>query len=217
MTATQQHTAAPRRTRSRRQAPRRGQGAVVLHAVVGLALAAGAVAIQTLQLSGDDMGKPLTYTGAKGQNVDAGRFSVRVQKVSSAKTIKALDETVPTDRLFLVVEAAATAPKEPVHLGQPKLITADGKVFAATDKVNKERTLAYPWIQPGWWTTGKFVFEVPASALPGAQAVFQLPVGGLYSEPLPPEAQIDLGIDDATAKQLSSAPAELIDLDEKKK
>jgi hypothetical protein len=57
---------------------------------------------------------------------------------------------------------------------------------------------------------------VPPGALLGAQAVFKLPTGGLYAEPLPPEAQVDLGIDTAIAKQLSSAPADVVDLDEKK-
>ncbi|MFB4283384.1 MULTISPECIES: hypothetical protein [unclassified Nonomuraea] len=217
MTATEQRSVAPRGARSRRQATRGGGGARALHVIAGLVLAAGAVAVQSIYLSGDDRGMPLTYTGAKGENVDAGRFSVRVQNVSTAKTIKAGDDTIPTEQLFLVVEAAATVPKKPLHLGKPTLLTADGKKFTATDKVDSEKTLAYPWIQPGWWTTGRFVFEVPASALPGAQAVFELPVAALYSEPLPPEAQIDLGIDEAAAKQLTSSPAEVFDMDEKKK
>ena len=25
-----------------------------------------------------------------------------------------------------------------------------------TDKVARERTLAHPWIQPGWWASGRF-------------------------------------------------------------
>ncbi|WP_327585876.1 hypothetical protein OHA25_01745 [Nonomuraea sp. NBC_00507] len=218
MTATQQRAAAPRRNHNRRQGARRGgSGSRVVHIVAGLILVAGAVAIQSLALSAEDMGMPLTYTGVKGQDVDAGRFSVRVQKVTSAKALKVENKNVPTEQMFLVVEAAATVPAEPVHLGMPSLLAADGKVYAASDKIDKSKTLANPWIQPGWWTTGRFVFEVPASALPGAQAVFQLPVSGLYSEPLPPEAQIDLGIDDATAKQLTTAPAAVFDLDEKKK
>ncbi|MGR6912692.1 hypothetical protein ACU635_00360 [[Actinomadura] parvosata] len=217
MTATQERSVAPRGGRSRRQASRRPRGAGALHVVVGLLLAAGAVGIQTLDLSGDDQSMPLTYTGAKGENVDAGRFSVRVEKVSSAKTLKADGKTIATDQLFLVVEAAATVPRIPLHLGAAKLLTADGKKFVASDKVSKQDTLAYPWIQPGWWSKGRYVFEVPATALPGAQAVFPLPVAGLYSEPLPPEAQVDLGIDEATAKQLGSAPAEVFDLDEKAK
>ncbi|MEV0622924.1 hypothetical protein AB0I81_57070 [Nonomuraea sp. NPDC050404] len=216
MTTTQQRSVAPRGARSRRQAARRGRGAGMLHVIVGLVLAAGAVGIQSLDLSGDDHGMPLTYTGGKGDNVDADRFSVRVENVSTAKTLKDGDETIATDQIFLVVEAAATVPAKPVHLGKPFLLTADGKKFAASDKAGNEKVLSYPWIQPGWWTKGRFVFEVPASVLPEAQAVFTLPVAALYSEPLPPEAQIDLGIDEAGAKQLSSAPAEVYDMDKKK-
>lgn len=212
MTTTELPAAPPDR---RAPARRRGRAAAALHVVVGLALAAGAIWVQSLDLTGDDQAMPLTYAGGKGEEVDAGRFSVRVDKVSTAKAVKAVDDTVATDQLFLVVDAAATSPRTPLHLGMPTLLTADGRRFAATDKINKDSTLAYYWIQPGWWARGRFVFEVPASALPGAQAVFGLPVAGLYTEPLPPEAQIDLGIDDAAARRLSSAPAEIFDLNEK--
>ncbi|WP_049569042.1 hypothetical protein [Nonomuraea sp. SBT364] len=206
---------APRR--SRRQAPRRrGAGTVLLSTLAGLVLAAGAVAVQSLQLSAEEQGAPLTYEGVKGEMVDAGRFSVRVREVTTARTIKYQDDVVPTEQVFLVVEAEATVPKEPVHLAPAVLFTADGKKYTATDKIDKMATLAYPWIQPGWTTSGRFVFEVPASALAGAQAVFHLPLGGLYVEPMPPEAQIDLGIDEAAAKQLGSAPADVVDLGEKK-
>jgi hypothetical protein len=214
MTATQQRTVAPRR--ARRQQSRRGFGTVVLNTVVGLVLASGAVALQTLALSQEQQDARLTYAGAKDQTVNAQRFSVRVKKVSSAKAVKSLDKTVPTDLLFLVVEAEATVPKQPLHLAQPTLHAADGKVYLATDKVDKSHTLANPWIQPGWWTTGRFVFEVPPSALAGAKVVFLLPGGGLYPEPLQPEAQVDLGIDQAAAKQLVSAPADLFDMGQKK-
>ncbi|WP_336208525.1 hypothetical protein [Nonomuraea sp. LPB2021202275-12-8] len=214
MTATDRRPAAPRRVR--RQPPRRRAGRAVLGVLTGLVLAAGAVAVQSLELTQEGKDAPLTFLGAKGEAVDAGRFSVRVLKVSSAKAVKGQGGDVPAEQLFLVVEAEATVSKEPVHLAPPTLLTADGKKFVATDKVDKSLTLANPWIQPGWWSRGKFVFEVPSSALPGAQAVFQLPVSGLYSEPLPPEAQIDLGIDEAAGKQLASTPADVVDLAEEK-
>jgi hypothetical protein len=213
MAVTEQRPVPPR---TRRRAPRRRAGAAVLSALAGLALVAAAVGVQSLKLSAEQQGAPLTYTGGKGDLVDAGRFAVRVREVSTARTIKSSDGVVPTEQLFVVVEAEATVPREPVHLAPPVLLTADGKKFAATDKVDKAQTLAHPWIQPGWTTSGRFVFEVPPSALAGAQAVFQLPTGGLYVEPMPPEAQIDLGIDEAAAKRLGSAPADVVDLGEKK-
>ncbi|MGN9787073.1 hypothetical protein ACTMTF_37015 [Nonomuraea sp. ZG12] len=201
---------------ARRERPRRRAAATVVNTLVGLVLVAGAVAVQSREMSQAEMDAPLTYVGAKDEAVDAGRFAVRVKKVSTARTVKSRDKIVETEQVFLVIEAEATVPKDPVHLAPPTLLAADGKKFVATDKVDESQTLVNPWIQPGWWASGRFVFEVPPAALPGAQAVFQLPTGGFYVEPLPPEAQVDLGIDEAAAKKLSSAPADVVDLDEKK-
>ncbi|WP_219462179.1 hypothetical protein [Nonomuraea rhizosphaerae] len=214
MTATQQQVVAPQGTR--RQPPRRGVGTVVLNTVVGLALAAGAVGLQTLALSTEEKSASLTYVGVKDQVVDAGRFAVRFKRALSAKSVKSSLVTAQTDQVFLVIEAEATVPKTPLKLALPVLLAADGKKYDATDKVTKSDTLSEVWIQPGWWAKGRFVFEVPPSALAGAKAIFQLPAGGFYPEPLQPEAQVDLGIDEAAAKQLASAPAEVFDMSQKK-
>ncbi|NUR89720.1 MAG: hypothetical protein HOY71_37040, partial [Nonomuraea sp.] len=190
MTAVQQRATAPHRGR---QEPRgRSAGTILLNTAIGLVLVAGAVAVQTLAVTPDAMGKPLTYTGARGEAVDAGRFSVRVQNVSTAKQVSVLGKTVPTDRLFLIIELQAMVDKTPLRLDLPSLLTGDGRRFAATDKISKEKTLAGIPIQPGWWTSGAFVFEVPADALTGARFVVGPQNGALYSEPLTPEAQVDL-------------------------
>ncbi|WP_157254762.1 hypothetical protein [Nonomuraea typhae] len=214
MTATDQRSVAPRR--SRQSTRRRAGGSKVIGAIAGLALAAAAVGLQTFGLSADDMAMPLTTVGAKGEEVSAQRFSVRVDGVKSAKTIKSGDKTAVTDGLFLVIEVAATVPAEPIHLNPPILLTEDGRRFDATDKVDKAKTLANPWIQPGWWSSGAFVFEVPAAVLAGAKATFIAPTSAFYGEPLLPEAEIDLGIDEAAAKQLAAAPQDVYTLGEKK-
>ncbi|MFI6602813.1 hypothetical protein ACIBHX_41735 [Nonomuraea sp. NPDC050536] len=214
MTAVEQRVVAP--GGGHRQARSRSAGTIVLNALVGLVLAGGAVALQTLALSAGDMGQPLTYSGAKGQEIDAGRFSVKVTGVSSAKQLRSFGKSVPTDQIFLVIELQATVPKKPLTLGTPDLLAADGRRFQATDKVQKSDTIAGSAIQPGWWTPGVFVFEVPVDALAGAKAVIGAQGSALYGEPLMPEAQVELGIDDATAKRLASAPAEVYALGEKK-
>lgn len=214
MTATQTRTDAPRR----RQPSRRRGGSKLLNALLGLAFAGGAVGIQTLALTADDKGSPLTYVGDKGQEVSAGRFSVRVKTVESAKAIRAKDKLVETDQLFLVLGVEASSPGEPLHLKPPTLLTPDGTRYTATDRVDKAVTLANPWIQPGWWSTGSFVFEVPASALVGARAVFleEKGLGGaLYGDPVLPEAEVDLGIDEGLAGQLASSPKDVYPLGEK--
>ncbi|MGV9301879.1 MULTISPECIES: hypothetical protein [unclassified Nonomuraea] len=216
MTAVDQHSSVP--ARQSRRAARRGGGSKVLNAVVGLALAGGAIGLQTLMPTYEDLGAPLTYTGAVKDDVDAGRFSARVEAVSSARAIEVGEKKIEAgkDQVFLVVQAAATAPKEPLHLNPAELLTAEDKRFTATDRIEKTKSLAYPWIQPGWWTPGVFVFEVPAAALPGARVVFSIPDGGLYGEPHLPEAEVDLGLDDAAAQRLFTAPKDVYPLGDKR-
>ncbi|MFE3454831.1 hypothetical protein ACFXJ8_38505 [Nonomuraea sp. NPDC059194] len=186
----------------------------MLNAVIGLALAGGAIGIQTLMLGSRELDAPLTYTGSVKDDVETARFSARVDGVSSARAIQTKDKTIEAgkDQVFLVVRAAATVPKEPQHLKPAELITDDGKRFTASDRIEKSKTLAHPWIQPGWWMSGLFVFEVPASALPGARAVFSLPI----YEPHPPEVEIDLGLDDAAAQRLFTAPEDVYQLGDKR-
>lgn len=220
MTATQQRTASPRRRqRQRPQARRRGGGgSKLLNALIGLAFAGGAVGIQAMALTADDMATPLTYVGNKGQDVSAGRFSVRVKSVQSAKAIKTKDKTVETDQLFLVIGVEATVPKEPLHIKAPTLLSEDGIKYVASDRIDKGLTLSNNWVQPGWWVAGSFVFEVPASALSGARALFMEDRGlggALYGDPVQPEAEVDLGIDAAQAGQLATAPHDVYPLGEK--
>ncbi|MFI9556211.1 hypothetical protein [Nonomuraea endophytica] len=212
MTATDQRPAASRR----RRAPARGGGSKVLGAVVGLALAAAAVGLQTLGLSADEMSMPLASAGDKGEEVGTGRFTIRVDGVKTAKSIRVADKTAVTGNVFLVVETSATVPQEPLKIRPPELVADDGRRFDTTDKVDRSKTLANVWSQPGWWTSGVFVFDVPADALAGAKASFVAPTNAFYSEPMLPAAEVDLGIDEAAAKQLAAAPQDVYTLGEKK-
>lgn len=199
MTATQEQTA-PAPDRTGRRAPRR-KDSRVLSAVLGLALAAGAIWLQSIALDNNAMEAPLTYVGDRDDTVDGGRFSVKVTSVATAKSIETDQETVETDQVFLVVVAMGTVPSEPLKLSQPTLLTADGLKFQATDRIPATSTLANRWLQPGFWNDGFFFFEVPPAALPDAKVVFEIPNSPLYGEPLMPEVEIDLGLDQATAKQ----------------
>ncbi|MEV0196598.1 hypothetical protein [Nonomuraea sp. NPDC050691] len=209
MTAVQPRPAAvPGGRRGRPTGSGRG-GSRVLNALLGLLLAGGAVGLQTLALSENDTGAPLTYTGAKGQDVDARRFHVRLDSFTAAKAIQASSvKTVETDNLFLVVNASAKSSLKPYHLGQPTLLTEDGHRFAATDRVEATATLAATWMQPDIWVSGRFFFEVPASALPGAKVVFGLPPSALV-EPYQPEVEIDLGLDEKAARDLAAKPQDV--------
>jgi hypothetical protein len=192
------------------------RGSLALNAALGLLLVGAAVGLQSLGLSENDASAPLTYVGDKGQAVDARRFTVRLDSVGAAKAIQvSATETVETDQVFLVVRASAKSSLRPYHLAQPVLMDAEGRRFAATDRVDAARTLADKWVQPDIWVSGPFFFEVPASALPDARVVFSLPGSALPVEPYAPEAEIDLGLDEQAARRLAAAPQDVYSLVEK--
>ncbi|MFI7617231.1 hypothetical protein ACIBP6_39015 [Nonomuraea terrae] len=204
MTTTEQRPAAVPERRGRGSGRRRAGESRVLGLAAGLLLVAGAMGLQTMHLNASELSLPLTYTGDKGEDVDARRFTVRVDSVVAAKSIENYSTTIGTDHLFLVVNASATSSRKPYKLAQAVLLTADGKKFDATDRVDNAVTLPNTWVQPDIWVSGRFVFEVPASALPGASVVIGLPPS-LVVEPNQPEAEIDLGLDEEGARKLAAS------------
>ncbi|MFI7134926.1 hypothetical protein ACIBQ1_55330 [Nonomuraea sp. NPDC050153] len=214
MTVTQQRsTVAPGR-RSRRAGRGQGIGARLLSVIVGLVLLGGAVWLQTLHMTEGEISDPLTYTGAKGEIVDARRFSLRLDSIVAAKSIQSSMTTIGTDGVFLIVNVSARSSLKPYHLAQPVLLTADGKRFDATDRVNNDLTMAMSWMQPDIWRSGRFFFEVPPSALPGAHVEFGLNEGFVV-EPYQPEVEVDLGLDDEGARKLVASPQDVYSTDKK--
>ncbi|SDI52947.1 hypothetical protein [Nonomuraea jiangxiensis] len=209
MTATEPRsaTAPPRRTR--RAARRPGAGARLLGVVAGLVLLGAAVGVQSMDMAEGELSDPITYTGAKGENVDAQRFTVRLDSFSAARSVQTSTATLGTDNLFLIVNASAKSSRKPYHLGQPVLVTADGKRFDATDRIDRSLTLANTWVQPDIWVSGRFFFEVPASVLAGAGVVFGLPPAAGPVEPYQPEVEVDLGLDEEGARKLAASPQDV--------
>ncbi|WP_043624967.1 hypothetical protein [Nonomuraea candida] len=206
MTATEQAAAVagPPRGRGRRAGRRPGAGSRLLNAVAGLVLVGGAIGLQTFDMSEGEASDALRYGGSVGEDVDARRFTVRVDSFSAARSIESHTDTIGTDHLFLIVNASAKSSLKPYHLGPATLVTADGKKFAATDRVDRAVTLARAWVQPDIWVSGRFVFEVPVSALAGASVVIGLPPAGI-SEAYLPEVEVDLGLDEAGARRLAAS------------
>ncbi|MCG5216945.1 hypothetical protein [Streptosporangium sp. KLBMP 9127] len=200
------------RRKTRGKSTRRRAGRLY-GAVIGLALAAAAVGAQHYVPTLAERGEPLSYSGALKENVDATRFSARVDSVTAARSIQIKGarqdgEKITSDHLFLIVSASATVPRDPIHV-QGTLLTGRDQKFAATDKVDSSYTLSYPWVQPGWWAKGVYVFEVPADVLAGSRLIVTFPP---LSEPFPPQAEIDLGLDDAAAKNLVATAKDTYEL-----
>ncbi|MEV0383343.1 hypothetical protein [Nonomuraea sp. NPDC050643] len=216
MTATEPRSAVAPSRRGRRSGRRREGGrAGFIATVTGLLLVVGAVGMQTLALDDEARLAPLTYLGAKGEIVDAGRFTARLDSFSAAKSIQIKDKTIGTDNLFLIVNVSAKSLLKPYHMGQPVLMTADGKRFDATDRVENTLTLANTWVQPDIWVSGRFFFEVPASALPDARVVLALPEQAGLVEAFQPEVEVDLGLDEEAARKLAASPQDVYSTDKK--
>ncbi|MFI0417489.1 hypothetical protein [Spongiactinospora sp. 9N601] len=173
--------------------------------VAGVALAAVAVTLQFLTLTPEEKAAPLASTGALREEIATGRYSAKVESVTAATSIEVPDRgkgrLVEGDGVFLIVQASATVPAEPMHL-DAEFAAADGRRFLTTDKVEIDDTLAQPWIQPGWWAKGVFVFEVPREAIAGGSVVVTPDRENVLIEPYPPAAVIDLGLDEAAAGEL---------------
>ncbi|MEV4454914.1 DUF4352 domain-containing protein [Microbispora sp. NPDC049633] len=212
MAVTQAERRTPRRAAARKP-PRRGLMRRVGAGLAGIALAAAAVyAQQNFSMSFEQRVSYLTYKGRAGETVETKRFAVKVLSVKAARAVDTTDYSnkvteVATSNLFLLVDVSATSTREPFRLsklGPPVLLTADGRRYQPTDKVNETLTLFNRYIQPGFWSSGLLVFEVPKDAVAGANLVFIPPVSPLVSDNYAPEAQIDLGLSGGAADRLIS-------------
>ncbi|GGO29248.1 hypothetical protein GCM10010116_58580 [Microbispora rosea subsp. aerata] len=195
----------------RAKPPRHGVGRRIAAGVAGIALAAAAVyAQQNFAMSYEQRTSYLTYKGRIGETVETKRFTVKVLSVTAARAVDTTDYSdkvskVATGNLFLLVDVSATSAREPFKLSRlnpPVLLTEDGRRYQPTDKVNDTLTLFNKYIQPGFWSSGLLVFEVPPNAVADASLVFIPPVSPLVSDNYAPEAQIDLGLSRAAAARL---------------
>ncbi|GLW10355.1 hypothetical protein Misp01_54830 [Microtetraspora sp. NBRC 13810] len=196
------------------EVPRRpGLPARVGGAVLGLVLAAAAVAAQYVAPAGRPGDGVPTFTGGVGGEVSAGGFSVRVGSVTAARSLTVRDagggeRRIGTDHLFLVVRAAATVPKRPVRL-EGLLRAGNGSQYDQTDKVSDLLTLRRAYVQPGWWTEGVLVFEVPRAALTGSKVIIGIP-----DDDSTPRAGIDLNLGRRAADDLAAEAGETYRLGE---
>ncbi|GAA3127000.1 hypothetical protein [Nonomuraea salmonea] len=182
----------------------------------GLVMLLAAVGLQTKALGGT-VSDPLSYTGGKGEVVDAQRFSVRLDSFTTARKIQLSDtETIETGNVFLIVRASARSSMKPYHLGQPDLLTPP---TACGSPPPTGWTARRRWPTCGCSRTsgsaGRSSSKSLAGALPGARVVFKLPPQAGAQEPYRPEVEIDLGLDEAAARKLADSPQDVYSIVEK--
>ncbi|MEV5413338.1 hypothetical protein AB0K60_31460 [Thermopolyspora sp. NPDC052614] len=175
----------------------------VVNTVLGLALIAAAVSLQPLILDADDLDAPITSSGGHGDTVRTAFFDARVEGVEIAGALQQKDRPrvqAMSGQVFVVVKLAAMASTRALRLKTARLVTADGLKFHTTERLDAGASLGDKWVQPRWWSSGLYVFEVPPSALPGARLVVAEETPLLFGDQYLPEASIDLGLDAAKAR-----------------
>jgi len=176
---------------------------LVVNTVLGLALLAAAVSVQSLVLEQDQLDAPITANGGPGDAVRTALFEARLDGVEVAAALQpAGGERVEpvSGQVFVVVKMSATASTRALRLRTAWLRTSDGLRFAATERLASPALLSEKWVQPMWWSSGLYVFEVPPSALPGARVVVSEEPSILFGDQYLPEASIDMGLDAAKAR-----------------
>ncbi|GAA3843042.1 hypothetical protein GCM10022226_77440 [Sphaerisporangium flaviroseum] len=187
----------------------------IVAATLGVILISAAVYVQTFVLDGSRLDDPLTVSGGIQEAVSTDVFSARLDRVEFAKSVRVkkqfgTDEDT-TDKVFLVVKVGATAPRRPIQLTS-HLVTADGLRFDVTDHVTDTATLGSKWVQPGWWGSGLFFFEVPPDKVPGARVVVSQKASTIFGDQYLAEASFDLGLDGAKAGQMIQAAKDVYEV-----
>lgn len=190
-----------------------------------VALAAGAMLIYAQhERDYDKEYAPLMAYGSVGKPVDAGPFSVRVDKVTVAKSVSeaAYGNVVPPLRtapgaVFVVVDGSVMAAGKPAALKDVELRGGDGTQYGLSGKGTSGK-FTDSIAQPGYWIAGAWLFEVPRGAVAG----LHLQVGDQQENDVPrkvfphlgfelnPGADIDLGFTGSRAASLLAHPPEKV-------
>lgn len=159
---------------------------------------------------------PLMKYGSVGQTVDAGPFSVKVDKVTVAKSVTETEYggyapplRTAADTIFVLVDGRVTAARDGMELSYVILRNSAGTQFQPSGKGTTKK-FTESTVQPGYWIAGAWLFEIPRSALPGVhlQVANQTEVD-VPHQTFPhlgfefnPGADVDLGIDSGDAASL---------------
>lgn len=190
----------------------------VVWAAVGVLLAVAAIWTRTHTPDDyDHRYAPLATEGQIEKPVTAGNFTVRVEGVATARSVRSrMGHVVRPDGLFLIVTASATTRHDPLQLWTALLRTRDGREFRETVKEVTAKgtdTLDAVALGPGVWTRGVFVFEVLADRLADAELLLSDRSANEKDPPegFPPfgfeltaQANISLGIDHARERRLGA-------------
>jgi hypothetical protein len=194
---------------------------------LAVVLACAAVALQAARWSYERAYGPFVESGRIGQTITEPRWTIRVDRVDGARTIRtpateyAKAREIPANGVFLIVLATIEARRSPMYAGQARLHTRYGDYFP-TDKFGGGGGLSQPVItplsyvrfQPGMPRRGAYVFDVPREAVAGVHLrvsdhdAQDAPFGFYRDDPrrFADEVHVDLGLDATEAARLTRTP-----------
>lgn len=190
-------------------------------AIMVALLAAAMLVYSQDERSYDKRYAPLSSSGSVGEAVTSGPFSVRVDKVTVAGSVSegAYRGHVPALRpassaIFVVVDARIQATSEATKL--PTVYLESGDTHYTPSDKGTQKAFTEAVAEPGYWTSGAWLFELPKDALAGARlavsprAVDDNPapvrVFPHYGFELSPQVEVDLGLTGAKAESLLAHP-----------
>jgi hypothetical protein len=185
--------------------PKDTRAAVVTAFAVLAALAAGTALTSMLPSSADVSDAPFVTTGSVGQEVRLRTGTMTVLGIDASTTIKNdLDTAVSEHGTFLIVKLRWIPSPKPEPLTGLSIRTLSGGSYHDASPITSGCAPA----QTGIPIRCQVVFEMPSATLAGAVLVATSQGRGAEGDL---QAEIDLGIDAASAAQLGAqtAPANL--------
>ncbi|MEV8378611.1 hypothetical protein AB0P21_38080 [Kribbella sp. NPDC056861] len=172
-----------------------GRRRKVLNVALVLVVLVAIIGLYRLTPTQKDVQEPIAVKGIVGKPVKTPRFELTVRGVQVSKKLRIPRSAPDRDTLsdFVVVDALATATREPLYLKNVSIKAADGTTYLGANRSGlREADLTGFQLSTDIPARGFFVVEMPADQLPGAVLqVMEKP----FLNDLEPQATIPLGVE----------------------
>lgn len=142
-----------------------------------------------------DIQDPTPVGGIIGRAVKTPRFDLTVNEIRVGKKLRIPHSTPDRDTLtdFVVVDATVMATREPIHIFNVRIKSADGVTYLGANRNGLDQVdLTGTEFAPDIPIRGSFVVEMPADKVPGATV--QVMEKSILND-LEPQVTIPLGSD----------------------
>ncbi|MDX2974072.1 hypothetical protein PWY87_18180 [Kribbella solani] len=170
-------------------------GRRLLNVGLTLAVLVAIVGLYRLTPTQKDIQQPTPVRGIVGRAVQTPRFDLTVDSIRIGKKLRIPHSTPDRDTLtdFVVVDASVTANREPLHIADVRIRSADGVTYLGSNRNGLDQVdLTGTEFAPDIPVRGSFVVEMPADKVPGATLlVMEKPI----LNDLEPQVTVPLGSD----------------------